>query len=831
VVSSSPLPLPPPGVVGVRAVSFNLNPSYLNIPAPQIKKIQRPILRPTRYGLGPLSLNPVPSEQGVITPSSVLPNSVSLVEQHDSILENFSSTLQFHCGDDEKVPISTLYSQFSDCKSFSDVVLLSREIAPCAFDVAQALEAHRANPLFLDHELIRHHTQQVSAIGLVAVLQQASAAVMPITLQPAVVMDQFANVSTYENLLRIATNGVTTSLHSSFVANNGFNCPQYDETISHPAIIAHLLSKGHRSGRFVIIPLAVGQSAAAREQQVIHSSTIFPAAKRDSKIGRMVVNFSVDGPNHLSKKDSLPLQYGKINSPQLGLICQLVENAHRQFPHSAATLGGIRVDIDAAYHRMRYSVESSLLCSTQILIDGVVYLVFSTVALMGDQDVNYCFNQVTVAVAEAIAAFISAETGTSLELSSAYVDDFFAFGDQHFLDVVHDKLGLLIGDGRSPGLCSHGSAINHSKDIRGTVVETLGWLFNVPLKLVQPNYLTYAKLVYNFFVAVGDTPVAGQRISVRLLMVLGAHAMRASNIITPLLGHSRSFHYNIRGNCDPSAFVRLNQLTVDDIYLWRCLLRLSFTDARVLSTPTYAPLLRMKVSPDEPLSARGIRSAQRADIIGYSDACTGTFDSLSTVNADAFPGIGGYIPGLAYFGARYSELSTMCLVAGTSVSTNINILELLALIATATLAIQQLQSMQSSTGCHIHIYCDNMSAISKCRTHRSTHPVYMYLLHQLSLLQLRNRCTVGTGFVKGRDNPVADAISRAFLVPGSHRIFHRHLSHLPYKKLSEASIETMRCQLLLLPPAGSRNLQPLPMSLVGDTFSPSLPPMAYLSPL
>jgi hypothetical protein len=93
--------------------------------------------------------------------------------------------------------------------------------------------------------------------------------------------------------------------------------------------------------------------------------------------------------------------------------------------------------------------------------------------------------------------------------------------------------------------------------------------------------------------------------------------MRTSNIITPMLGHSHSFHYNIRENCNPSSFVRLNQGTVDDIYPWRCLLTLSFSDARVLCTPTYAPLLRMKVHADEPFSARDIRSAQRADIIGY----------------------------------------------------------------------------------------------------------------------------------------------------------------------------------------------------------------------
>jgi hypothetical protein len=87
--------------------------------------------------------------------------------------------------------------------------------------------------------------------------------------------------------------------------------------------------------------------------------------------------------------------------------------------------------------------------------------------------VNYSFNQVAIAVAEAIASFLAAETGSSLPLSDAYVDDFFAFGDTLLLDAVHDKLGTLIGDGRGPGLCSYGSAINHAKDIRGTIVETL----------------------------------------------------------------------------------------------------------------------------------------------------------------------------------------------------------------------------------------------------------------------------------------------------------------------------------------------------------------------
>jgi hypothetical protein len=65
----------------------------------------------------------------------------------------------------------------------------------------------------------------------------------------------------------------------------------------------------------------------------------------------------------------------------------------------------------------------------------------------------------------------------------------------------------------------------------------------------------------------------------------------------------------------------------------------------------------MMVHNDEPFSARCIRSLHRADIVGYFDACTGNLESSSPLSIDTFAGIGGYIPGLAWFGARYSERS------------------------------------------------------------------------------------------------------------------------------------------------------------------------------
>ena len=836
-------PLPPlPGLV-VKHVSFDLRTDLASV-CPVVLTPARhryPILKTSRFGNGPRSLNP-PSVV-VLTDcasSNIFQSVVSALHTtacenlkfpspavsslHAAECENLKSTLIIHCRDDQKLPLASFYPQFRNCESFDDVLNLSKKLAPCAFDMSKALTAHHKNPLILDPTLIASHVEQISTLGLRPFLKLASTAVLPITLQADVVARDFSTVSSFNCLSTIAQHGITTSVDPSFQANGGYNCDTYDASIADSDVLCNLLSKGHRNGRFIAIPLSLAQSCAATEGLLIHGSPLFVAAKRDDDLGRLVVNYSAAGPNHIDKKTSLPVIFGKINSPQLGFICLLIENAHLVFPQSISLLQGIRRDIDGAFHRMRYSLESILLCSTQLMIGGILYAIFSTVALMGDQDVNYGFNQITLAITEKVSAFVAELTHSPLPLSGAYVDDVFAFGDPSFIDRVSDQIGSLIGDGRAPGLCSPGSAIKLSKDIRGSIVEVLGWLFDVPLKSVQPNYLTFAKLVYYFFVAVGDTPTAGQPISVRLLMILGAHAMRAANILTPMLGHSRSFHFNIRGSCDPSSYVFLTQRTVTDIYLWRCLLHMSFFDARVLRTTTSSPLLRMKVYPDEPFSARGLRSIQRADIWAYSDACTGTHSSTTFQHPDSFCGIGGYVPGLAWFGARFEEFSTMCLPSGLLVDTNINILELFALLTTATLAIQQLQSMQSSTGCHIHIYCDNMSAISKCRTHRSNHPVYTYLLQLLSLLQLRNRCTVGTSFLKGVDNPVADAASRTFLVPQAFTIYHRHLAHLPYMSLSANSIITMQNQLMTLPELGSSPRPPQPISLV-RTISPNFLPV------
>jgi hypothetical protein len=184
---------------------------------------------------------------------------------------------------------------------------------------------------------------------------------------------------------------------------------------------------------------------------------------------------------------------------------------------------------------------------------------------MGDQTVNYSFNQVSIAIDETLQEYVQSITGSHLALSTVATDNIIAIGPPTLIDSVHDQIGLIVGDGRRPRLCSSESAIKPEKDLRGQCIVLLGWLFDVPHRMVWPNYLTFVKLVYCMFVLPGADPLPGQPISVGDLMLMGAHAMRASNIILALLSFSRGFLANTRGSSNPKAVVFLTRRSCYDI--------------------------------------------------------------------------------------------------------------------------------------------------------------------------------------------------------------------------------------------------------------------------
>jgi hypothetical protein len=735
-----------------------------------------------------------------------VPSLVSNNPSTSDVFTQFGTALHSNIGSSSSsMSLRTIYPEFGDCQSMADVVHLSAELAPCSFDIVKAQAAHRLDPKSLNSDILQADLLYAQTYGLQSLLTTRFHDAERITLQPAIVSSDFKSVFTFRNLHSVAVNGVTTATHSSFAPNLGVNCPTYPIDIADPEILIDHLQKLHSSGQFILLPMHLISSLAAAEHLSYHVSPLFIAKKAGKPLGRLVFNFSHDGPNHPENKERLSQQYGHITPPQLGNVCQLIENAHILFPNSGDILEAIRRDIEGAFHHLRYSWESSLLCMGQIVINNLVYGVISSVAVMGDQTVNYSFNQVSLAIDETLQTYVSSLTGSQLPLSTVATDDIIAIGPPTLIDSVHDQIGLLVGDGRRPGLCSSESAIKPEKDLRGQCIVILGWLFDVPHRMVWPNYLTFAKLVYCMFILPGPTPLPGQPILVGDLMLMGAHAMRSSNIIVALLSFSRGFLANIRGSSNPKAIVFLTRRTCFDITMWRLLLTMSFTDARVLRCSTASPLLRMRLPSDDTSESRDTRSIRAARLLSYSDACTG--------ENHVFPGVGGYIPGYGWFGHRYESLRYMR-VKGLLMDTPINVLELLALVVTAALTIQiHVQQYGSARGCHFHVFCDNISAVAKARTHRSDHPIYSYLLFLLSHIQLHYGCTIGSSYLAGILNTIADATSRCFEVPHGREIYLRYLRNLQRFQPLPLCIEDISLILLSSNSYVSSPLQPRPMRL------------------
>ena len=116
---------------------------------------------------------------------------------------------------------------------------------------------------------------------------------------------------------------------------------------------------------------------------------------------------------------------------------------------SITELIGLRRDIDNAYHRMRYSLPSSMLCATQISIGPTTYAIIPTVALMGDQDVNSSFDQVTKAINEKLLLYTEEITRSRLPLTTTATDDIIGIGSKQFISDLSDQIGRLVGDGRA----------------------------------------------------------------------------------------------------------------------------------------------------------------------------------------------------------------------------------------------------------------------------------------------------------------------------------------------------------------------------------------------
>ena len=204
----------------------------------------------------------------------------------------------------------------------ADVIELSITLAPCEFNHSAALLAHENDPKILNPLILASDHDIAQRFGLSSLLTSAYDKISAHTLQQ-VIETSFRDVTTFTQLKILATTRVSTIIHPTFTPDNGINCPSYPTSIADPKFLVDLLYDSHRLGRFVILPLQLVIDLAKSEDITLHFSPLFIAKKRDKARGRLVVNYSHDGPDYIAKKSLIAQVFGRITTPQIANIRQL----------------------------------------------------------------------------------------------------------------------------------------------------------------------------------------------------------------------------------------------------------------------------------------------------------------------------------------------------------------------------------------------------------------------------------------------------------------------------------------------------------------------------
>jgi len=630
--------------------------------------------------------------------------------------------------------------------------------------MAAAVRTVLESPRTIDLDMIIADAEKIKVIGLSALFALTSDKVSPYSLKSnaQLFIAKYPGVSTNPSLARLDAEGLTTEGGPDFAPNNGIDPPHYPASVADDRVLCYLLEKGHKSGKYLILPAEVFAAEAAKENLSFHVSPAFVVKKRESATGRLVIDYSNSGPNFDAKPVQLATVLGPIKPPQYADVCRLLINAKLLFP--GQEIYALRRDVDGAYNRLLYNLKSALLCAFNVSVDGQKFTAIPVSCMFGDQQVNFEFDQVSRAIAEVVAVRAHELTQSALPLTTVCTDDIIAIGSGAFIDAISQFIGETVGTGTVPGLLGL-DAIALAKDLRGSFIEILGWMFDCRHEVMSPNALTTAKLFNIFYSSVGPTPYPGQPIPLAQLQRMSAHAIRSADIVTAMLPFSRSFAAATVG-VKPHTNAYLTRTNVHDIMQWRAFLSLAVDDVNVLTSPIYAPDIKKRLSPDETDAQRDQRAAAHATLIAYSDAATGTA-------IDGAPMLGGFIPDHSWFHVTLPpEANSVTDLRQNKRRSDINVHEFTALILTAVHGVQIMTSSPKYLNKirHMHLWCDNKSGVFRARSNRSHLPIYSLLLTILAYIQVKYQCFITVGYIKGALNTFSDATSRNFQVPRGDEI-------------------------------------------------------------
>ncbi len=563
----------------------------------------------------------------------------------------------------------------------------------------------------------------------------------------------------FETIQQLARNGGPIILPPTMKINHGLNMRSFPYELAPPKPLEVHFAKDVRKKHGFILPAEFARQACADAHLPLHASLAQIAAKAGNHpLGRQVSNYSHPkgrNTNNRLKKILLAWIFGPIESPATADLCQLLINAG--FTFGVSMIVACRLDIRAAFTRIRITPEHVPLCALYFEVDGEKFYFFPLSCRFGSQDSNYQWQCVAIET-------INQSNDRQIALfqrshSTVITDDFVVFGtpESTTQEMEAIKVDAIARMGPEP--------ISDEKTLQGPQIEIKGIFFDCPARTISISESMFSKMLCVFMLQLPwEIPVDFQ-VDIEFLQRMQSYAISGADIMLALKSFSRGFSANLREHPSSSTGrVALTRRSISDIWMWRIVLTLTIHDVRWITIPIEIPILFRRL-PTETLAMFALRQAQKAQYVIYGDACTTNH------------GLGTYMEHIGYSLYEFTELTEYIDVDGTYQPIDINVLEFIAAILSLVLLIRELtRKGVSLRGCHVHIWSDNTSCLSWMRKHRADHPLHLFLLHMFSFIQVRFGVIVTTGHIPGVINIYADAASRAFQCQNGNLI-RDQLSH------------------------------------------------------
>ena len=498
-----------------------------------------------------------------------------------------------------------------------------------------------------------------------------------------------------------------------------------------PALDA-LVQVSVAKGEVVVVTTDSFLEAVSTHQLPAHTSPAHHIGKPDDSLGRFLFDYSNADDcvaiNTPYVKARLPELFGKLELPSIADLYVIFEEVSQVFPNTPLVFS--KSDVGRAFHRLVWSPAASSLMAIQLSAD---HTILPLTLGFGSSLAPYAYGVVSRFfdfMHERRIANLDIQHPTEdrrlTRLGITYVDDGINVGPYALLLKEKGAAATLFRAALGE------DAVNTSKDEISSCLTTLGVRSDASTKSSSPSWRAYLKLLYVFFIELPPDVTSHTRLKLKAVQRLAQLALRYSVHIPVLSGSAYNFFAATKGK-GPTR--RLSQRQIDDVWLWRWVLRRSFTHATLLQSSFRSVIIATKKYRDTALLF--------AESIVYTDASGRECNGLEVLEVEA---MGVYIPQKAWLFFEWPGLPF-----------HISCFELLASVIGFLLALHINPQLS-----HVHLFIDNCNAIAWSTGKIKTDHYFSRNLVTLNALSqgAYKGCCQSRQYIPSKENRVADAISR-----------------------------------------------------------------------